>query len=134
CAIARNRTDMPQPLDCRACRSHAAYIFVARRMIEHQNVLGDRRAGEALFCGRRGERRLQRADRREVELAVAPLHDLERLERMRLERLHQLGLERRTAPGGAECAVTRRAAGAASDLCKFRGIEPAELITVEFAV
>ena len=53
---------------------------------------------------------------------------------MAFERLHQLGLERRAAAGGAEGAVARGAAGAAGDLGELGGVELAELIAVEFAV
>ncbi len=53
---------------------------------------------------------------------------------MAFERLHQFGLERRAAAGGAEGAVARGAAGAAGDLGELGGIELAELIAVEFAV
>ena len=54
--------------------------------------------------------------------------------RVALQRLHQLRLERRTAAGGAEGAVARRAPGAARDLAELGGIELAELIAVELAV
>ena len=53
---------------------------------------------------------------------------------MRFQRLHQLGLERRTAPRGAEGAVPHGAAGAAGDLRQLRRAQLAELIAVEFAV
>ncbi len=53
---------------------------------------------------------------------------------MAFQRLHDLGLERRAAPGGAEGAVAGGAAGAAGDLCQLRRIELAELIAVELAV
>ena len=103
-------------------------------MFEHQDVFGDRRARQRVFRRRRRERRLQRADRGEIEIGVAPLHDLHRLERVRLQRLRQLGVERRTAPGGAEGAVAGGAPGAAGDLRQFGRAELAELIAVELAV
>ncbi len=53
---------------------------------------------------------------------------------MALERLHQFGLERIAAPGGAESAVARRAPGAAGDLRELGRIELAELVTVELTV
>ena len=103
-------------------------------MIEHQNIFGDRGAGERAFGRRRGERRLQGADRREVEIGIAPLHQFHRLEGVRFERLDQFGLERRTAAAGAERAVAGGAAGTAGDLGEFGGAELAKLIAVEFAV
>ena len=53
---------------------------------------------------------------------------------MAFERLHELGLERRAAAGGAEGAVAGGAAGAAGDLRELGRIELAELIAVELAV
>ncbi len=88
----------------------------------------------ALSVGAMRERRLQGADRREVEVGIAPLHELHRLECVRFERLDQFGLERRTAPAGAERAVAGGAPGAAGDLGEFGGVELAELIAVELAV
>ena len=66
-AIVRNLADLPQPLDRRARRRERADIVVARGVLQHQNVLGDRRAGEAGLLRRLRERGLQRADRGEVE-------------------------------------------------------------------
>ena len=103
-------------------------------MIEHQNVFGDRCSRERACGRRRGKRRLQGADRGEVEIGVAPLHQFHRLETVRFERLDELGLEWRTAAAGAECTVARGAAGAAGDLGKFGGAQLAKLIAVEFAV
>ena len=76
----------------------------------------------------------QRAERGEVEIGVAPLQHLHRLEDVAFQRVHQLGVERRAAAGGAEGAVAGGAAGAAGDLAEFGRIEPAELIAVELAV
>ena len=67
-------------------------------------------------------------------VGVAPLQHLDRLERVAFERLHQLGLERRAAAGGAEGAVAGGAAGAAGDLGELGRIELAELVAVELAV
>ena len=83
---------------------------------------------------RRRQRRLQGADRGEIEIGIAPLHDLHRLEGVRLQRLRQFGLERRAAAGGAEGAVAGRAPGAAGDLGELGRGELAELIAVELAV
>ena len=77
---------------------------------------------------------MQCADRGKIQIRVAPLHDLDRLEGVRLERLHHLVLKRRTTSGTAEGAVARGAAGAAGDLCKLRRIKLAKLIAVELAV
>ena len=53
---------------------------------------------------------------------------------MRFQPLHQFVIKGRTAAGGAESTITRRAASAARDLRQFGRIEMAELIAVEFAV
>jgi hypothetical protein len=53
---------------------------------------------------------------------------------VRFQRLRQLRLERRTAPGGAEAAVAHGAPGAPGDLREFRRGELAVLVAVELAV
>ena len=106
-AIIRNLADLPQPLDVGAGSRHRAHFVVARGMVEHQDILGDRRARQRVLRRRRRQRRLQRADRGEVEIGVAPLHDLHRLEGVRLERLRQLGA--RTADSARWCRRCRRA-------------------------
>ena len=49
--------------------------------------------------------RPQRAERGEIERGVAPLQHLHGIEGVALQRLRQIGLERRAAAGGAERAV-----------------------------
>ena len=103
-------------------------------MFEHENVLGDRCAGQAFFLRNDRERGLQGADRREIEIGIAPLQHFERIERMRFQPLHQFVIEGRAAARGPECAVAHGTAGAAGDLRQFGRIEIAELIAVEFAI
>ena len=133
-AIVGDLADLPQPLERFARLRHLAHVVVARGVLEHQDVLGDRRARQARLLRNFRQRSLQGAEREEIEIGIAPLQELERLERMAFERLHQFGLERRAAAGGAEGAVARGAAGAAGDLGELGGVELAELIAVEFAV
>ena len=57
-----------------------AHLAVARGMIEHALVLGDRRAGQRLMRGRREQRHLQGAERGEIQFRVAPLQDLHGIE------------------------------------------------------
>ena len=103
-------------------------------MVEDEDVFGDRCAGER-SVGRRGrKRRLQRTNGGEVEIGIAPLHDLHRLEGVRLQRLGKLGLERRTAAGGAERAVAGGAPGTPGDLGKLGRAELAKLVAVELAI
>ena len=83
---------------------------------------------------RERQRHLQRAERGEIELRIAPLQHPHAFEGVVLQRIDQFRLERRAAPGGAECAVAGGAAGPARDLGEFGRIEPAELIAVIFAV
>ena len=133
-AIVGHLADVPQPLDRGTRLGEGADVVVARGMLQHQDVFGDRRAGQAVFFRRLGERSLQRADRREIERGVAPLEHFDRLERMAFERLHEFSLERRASAGGAEGAVAGGAAGAAGDLRELGRIELSELIAVELAV
>ena len=133
-AVIGDLAHLPQPLDIGAGSSQRTHLVVARGMFKHEDVLGDRRARQRVLGRRRRQRRLQCADRGEVEIGIAPLHDLHRLEGVRLQRLREFGRERRTAPGGTEGAVAHGAAGTAGDLRQLRGAQCAELIAVELAV
>ena len=103
-------------------------------MLQHLDILGDRCAGKALFGRRLCERGGECAERREVELTVAPLQHLHGIEGVALKRLHKLRLERRAASRGAERPIAHRAPRAPCDLSELRGIELAELIAVELAI
>ena len=133
-AIVGHLADVPQPLDRLMRFRKRTNVVVARGMVQHQDVLGDRCTGQPVLFRGFGERSLQRADRGEVERGVAPLQQLDRLERMAFERLRKLGLERRASSCGAEGAVAGGAAGPAGDLGQFGRIELSELIAVELAV
>ena len=133
-AVIRNLAGVPQPLHRRRAMRHVAHLGVARGVIEHAQVFGDRRAGQRLVRRRQRQRHLQRAERGEIQLRIAPLQHLDAVEGVVLQRVHQFRLERRAAAGGAEGAVAGGAAGAAGDLREFGRIEPAELIAVIFAV
>ena len=65
---------------------------------------------------------------------ITPLQDLDAVEAVPLDRLHQFGLERVATPSGAESAVPDMPAGTAGDLPKFRWRQAPKLITVEFPV
>ncbi len=133
-AIIGHLADVPQSLDRLARVRERADLLVPRRMFQYQDILGDRRAGEAVLLRDLRQRRLQCADRGEVERGIAPLQHLDRLKRMAFQRLRELGFEGRASAGGTEGAIAGGAAGAPGDLRQFGGIEPSELIAVEFAV
>ena len=133
-AVIRDLAGVPQPLHRGRAMRHVAHLGVARGMVEHAQVLGDRRAGQRLMARRQRQRHLQRAERGEIELRIAPLQHLHAVEGVVLQRVDQFRLERRAAPGGAEGAVARGAAGAAGDLREFGRRQPAELVAVIFAV
>src|SRR4029077_13752598 len=124
---------LPQPLDCGPCCGKSAHVVVARNMLQHLNIFGDRRAREALLGWRLAKRRRERAERGEIERTVAPLQHLHGIERVALQRLRELRLERRTAAGGAEGSVAHRAARAPGDLAELGRIELAKLVTIELA-
>jgi hypothetical protein len=88
-------------------------------VIEHALILRDRRAGQRLVGGRQCQRHLKRAERRKIQLRIAPLQGFYALEAVILQRVDQFRLERRAAPGCAERAVAGGAAGAAGDLGEF---------------
>src|SRR5262245_46684259 len=103
-------------------------------MVEHQDVFADGRAREPVLLRGLGERGLQRAEREEVERGVAPLQEPERLERMALQRVRELGLKGRTAARRTKAAVTGGAAGTTGYLGKLGRVETAELVAVELAI
>src|SRR5437762_1987655 len=129
--IVRNLANFPQSLDRGARCGPSAHVLVARKMLQYLNILGNRRAREALLCGNLRQRGRQRAERAKVERTVAPLQHLHGIEAVALQRLHQIGLERRAAAGRAESAVARRTPRPAGDLAKLGRVELAELIAVE---
>ncbi len=113
---------------------HVAHVAVAGRVIEHAQILSNRRARQHLMVGRQRQRHLQCAQRGEIQFRIAPLQHFDAVEGVVLQRVDQFRLERRAAPGGAEGTVARRAAGAARDLREFGRIQAAELVAVIFAV
>ena len=133
-AVIRDLAGVPQPFHGGRAMGHVAHLGVARGVIEHAQILGDRRAGQRLMPRRQRQRHLQRAERGEIQFRIAPLQHFDAVEGVVLQRVHQFRLERRAAPGGAEGAVARGAAGAAGDLRELGRVEPAELIAVILAV
>ena len=133
-AVIRDLAGVPQPFHGGGAMGHVAHVGVARGVVEHAQILGDRRAGQRVVRGRQRQRHLQGAERGKIQLRIAPLQHLHAVEGVVLQRVHQFRLERRAAARGAEGAVAGGAAGAAGDLREFGRIEPAELIAVIFAV
>ena len=66
--VIRQLADIPQPLDCGRRPRHVAHLGIADGMVEHADVLGDRRTRQRLVPGRQRKRRLQRAKRGEIQL------------------------------------------------------------------
>jgi len=111
---------------------HLAHVAIARGVIEYPQILRDRRAGRASWEASR-QRHLQGAERREIQLRIAPLQYFHALEGVILQRIDQFRLD------GAQRPVVRRCRRGwrgrpAGDLREFGWIEAAELITVIFAV
>ena len=100
--------------------------------VERRHILGDRRAHEPRLAGLVGEAVLQRGERGEVEVRIAPLQHTHRVEVVAFERLDQFRLERRAPPRGAEGTVTHMPSGAARDLAELGGIKLSEAEAVEF--
>ena len=111
-----------------------ADFVVATDHVEDVDVVRRRRLGQAFARRRQVEARLERGKAREIEVAIAPLDRLHRIEAMGLERLDQFVLEGIEPARRAEGAVAEMAAGAAGDLAELGGGEPAELIAVELSV
>ena len=133
-SVVGDLAGLPQPFHRDLAMRDIAHLDVAGGMVEHAHVLGDGRARQRLVAGREVERHLQRAERGEIQPRIAPLQHLHGIEGVVLQRIDELGLERRAAAGGAEGAVAGGAAGAAGDLREFGRRQAAELIAVELAV
>src|SRR5258705_11576724 len=113
---------------------HVAHVSIARGVIEHAQVYRDWRAGQCFVVRRQRQRYLKRAERREIQLRVAPLQDFYAFEAVILQRADKFRLERRAASRRTKGAVAGGAAGATGDLGEFGRIEAAELIVVIFTV
>ena len=125
---------VPETLDGGLAMRHLAHLEVAGGVIEHALIFGGRRARQGLVIGRLGQRHLECAKRRKIQLRIAPLQHFHTVEGVVLQRVHQFRLERRAAPRGAEGAVARRPPGAAGDLRELGRRQAAELVAVIFAV
>ena len=112
----------------RGCRPRA------RRARARARPRRTERADQPVLARLVGEALLQLRERREVEVRVAPLQDAHGIEGVVLERLDDLGVEGRAAPGGAEGAVAHVAPGAAGDLAELGRMELAEAEAVELLV
>ena len=107
---------------------------IAGERFQHENVLAQRRAHQSIF-GRIGLKRgPQRVDGGKIQYAIAPLQRGQRLEIMRLQRLHQFGVKGGATARGAKRAVIGKAPGAACNLRKFSMREASMLPAVVFAV
>ena len=132
--VVRDLAGVPKPLHGGGAVGHVPHLAVARGVIEHALVLGDRRAGQSLVPRRQRQRHLQAAERGKIQFRIPPLQHFDAVKGVVLQRVDELGFERRAAACGAERAVARRAAGAAGDLRELRRGQPAELIAVVLAV
>ena len=133
-AVIGNLAGVPKPRDIGRGLGHPQDILVASGNVKHHLIFGKRRARQAMVSRLPVERCAKRRDGREVEIAVAPLQQCDRIETMVLERLDEILVERRAAARRAKCAVAHMAAGAAGDLAEFRRRQAAILPAVEFAV
>ena len=133
-SVVRDLAGLPQPFHRLLAMRDIAHLDVAGGVVEHAHVFGDRRPRQRLMAGGQVQRDLERAERGEIQLRIAPLQHLHGIEGVVLERIDQLGLERAAAAGGAERAVAGGAAGAAGDLRELGRRQAAELVAVELAV
>jgi hypothetical protein len=76
-AVVRDLAGVPQPLDRRRAMRHVAHLVVARGVIEHAHVLGDRRAGQRLMSASAPATPAARRARKKSSFEVAPLQHLD---------------------------------------------------------
>src|SRR5262249_12052934 len=99
---------------------------------QNKNILSDGSARQALFGWHRSKRGLQRADRSEIKIGIAPLQHPERFEAVTFQGLHQLWIERIAAPSGTERAVAGGPTSATGDLRNCGGLQLRNLMAVDF--
>ena len=133
-AVVGNLADVPQQRDPLAAVGEGGDGLVAADGLEGGDVLRRRRLDQPLAGRRLIEARLQIGERGEIEVAVAPLHGLDGVETMGLERLDKGVVKGVDAAGDAEGAVAQMTAGAAGDLAEFGRRQAAELVAVKLAV
>ena len=133
-AVVGHLANLPEALDVGAGLGDAPHRLVAGRDVEHHDVLGQRGPGQAGLAREDLQRGLQRRDRGEVEIGVAPLQRGDGVEAMVLERLDEVLLEARAAARGAEGPVLDVAAGTAGDLADLGRVQTAVLPAVELAL
>ena len=125
-AVVRHAADVPEPPHRGGAARHVADVVLLHEDLEGLLILAHGGAGQPRFARVLVEARLQALQAAEAQVRIAPLQDAEGIEVVALEPLHQLGLEGRAAPGGAEGAVGEVAPGAAGDLAHLGGGELAE--------
>ena len=112
----------------------ATHIGIARDKIQHDHIFGQRRAGEALLLGQTLQRGLQSLNGGKIKLRIAPLKQRHRIEAVLLQHFNELFIERRAAPGRAECAIANMATRTPRNLRHLGRLEAAILPAVIFAI
>ena len=110
------------------------HLGIMRHDVEHQNVFGQRRAGQPVFLRLHVERTLQRCDRGKIQRGVAPLQHSNRIEAMLLQRFDQFVVKRQAAPRSPESAILDMPARSPGDLAVFRRRQATMLPAVEFTL
>ena len=132
-AIVGDLADLPEQLHRRRRGGERGDVLIARHHFQRVHVETGLGARQALCGRRRLQRRLERSDRGERELPVAPLQNPHRLEAMVFKLVHELRVERIGLRRHPELAVVHVAPGAAGDLAQFGGVELAEAEAVVLA-
>ena len=133
-AIIGNLAGFPEPCDVGGGLGVFLRDLVAARRLQRELVHGGGRAGEARLVRGLLQRMQQGADGGKIQLAVAPLQKLDRLEAVILDRLDQFLLEGRAAARRPEGAVIHVASRATGDLSEFGRGEAPVAPAVEFPV
>ena len=132
-AVIGDLADIPEQANPLRRRRDPADGLVAQGVVESGFIGRGRGPCQALFARRLVQRAAQALDAGEVERAIAPLENLERVEAVAFQRLHQFLVERIDPSGDAERAVAGVAAGASADLPHLGRRQHAVLVAVELA-
>ncbi len=132
-AVVGDLAHVPQFRDCGGPADHVEHFAVLTYRFERDDILGHPRAGQTIFSRERAQAVPQCIDGRKIELPIAPLKDLHRVEGMSFEPFNEVIFERLDVTSDAERAIVHVPTGAARDLRQLGRREIPMVLPVELA-
>ena len=132
--IIRDLASFPQSCDVGCGLCVPDNILVTLQRLQRQLVLLYRRARQTGIVRQHVQRGGQGLQRREIQIRIAPLQGRDGIEAVVFQRLNQILVERRAAPGAPKGSVVHVPARAPRDLPEFRAGQATKAPSVEFAI